>query len=111
MNYRTRWIITKLHRKMRTIVERIILMKLSSNFLTHQMNGEQLLVPIGNTGFNGIARSNDTAAFIIEQLKTDTTEERIVEAMLNVYDAEKEFIERDVRSVVEKLRSIGAIED
>ena len=51
------------------------------------------------------------AAFIVECLKTDSTKEQIVEAMYEKYDAPKDVLQKDVESIVEKLRGIGAIEE
>ena len=60
------------------------------------------------SSFAGLVRSNKTAAFIVECLKTDTTKEQIVAAMYEKYDAPKEVLQQDVDSIVEKLRGIGA---
>lgn len=84
-------------------------MKLKNGFVTHTTNGEQILVS-ANGDFNGLARSNSTAAFIVDCLKKETTEEEIIEKMLQIYDAPKEIISRDVHKIIEKLKSINAIE-
>ncbi len=86
-------------------------MKLKKGFITHETEGQQLLVPTGNSKFHGMVRSNRTAAFIVDQLKNDTTEDAIVAAMLEKYDAPEERIRSDVKRVIEQLRGIGAIED
>ncbi len=85
-------------------------MKLKEGFITHNAGEEHILVSAGASGFSGLVRSNPTAAFIIEQLKNDTTPEKIVDAMLAEYDAPRDVIARDVQKVLEKLQSIGAIE-
>jgi hypothetical protein len=61
--------------------------------------------------FNGMVRSNKTAAFIIDLLKEETTKENIVAAMLESYDAEEQVISADVDKVIDALRSIGAIDE
>jgi len=86
-------------------------MKLRDGFITHASNGEHITVTAGNTAFNGMIRSNQTAGFIVECLKNDVTKEDIVEKMLEKYDAVRERIESDVDKVLEQLRSIGAIND
>ena len=55
-------------------------MKLKDTFVTQEMDGEQVMVEAGG-GFAGMVRSNQTAAFIIDQLKTETTKEAILDAM------------------------------
>ena len=87
-------------------------MKLKSGFVTHNVGKTQMMVATGSasTVFRGLVRSNETAAFIINCLKKETTEQEIVDAMLREYDAPAEVIARDVHSVLEKLQEIGALE-
>ena len=87
-------------------------MKLKPGFVTHNVGKEQMMVAAGPAArsFHGLVRSNETAAFIVDCLKKETTEQEIVEAMLQEYDAPAEVIARDVHSVVEKLQEIGALE-
>ena len=84
-------------------------MKLKDTFITYTASGEHTMV--ASEGFSGIVRSNGTAAFIIEALKTPTTAEQIVDAMAAKYDAPRETIEKDVAEVLAKLRGIGAIQE
>lgn len=85
-------------------------MKLKSNFITHE-SGDGLLMISAGGSFNGMVRSNSTAKDIINLLKDDITEEGIISAMLDKYDASCEDIERDVKSVLETLRGIGALDE
>ena len=83
-------------------------MKLKDTYITHDSDGEQILLDTSSS-FAGLIRNNKTAAFIVECLKEDTTEEKIVEAMLEKYDAPKDVLARDVADVIEKLRKVGAL--
>lgn len=85
-------------------------MKLKSAFITHDTEGEQILIDTAGK-FSGLARSNSTAAFIVEQLKAEISPDEIVSRMLEKYDAPKEVIEADVNKIIEKLKGIGAIEE
>lgn len=85
-------------------------MKLKKGFVTHTTNNEQVLVAADGS-FNGIAKSNQTAAFIVDCLKNNVTEEDIVNLMTKEYDAPREIISKDVHNIIEKLKSIGAIEE
>ena len=60
---------------------------------------------------SGLIRSNKTAAFIVDQLKSETTLDSIVDAMFGKYDAPKEVLRRDAQAVIDKLRSVGAIDE
>ena len=86
-------------------------MKLKSSFITQMIDDTQFLVPLGNEAFRGIVRNNKTAAFIVEQLKEETTEEAVVDAMCARYDAPRETIAADVRKALDTLRSINALEE
>ena len=85
-------------------------MKLKDTFVSHITNGEQILVDVSSS-FSGLIRSNKTAAFIVDQLKSETTLDSIVDAMFEKYDAPKEVLRRDAQAVIDKLRSVGAIDD
>ncbi len=86
-------------------------MKLKDGFITHETDGEQIMVSAGNTKFSGLVRSNRTAAFIVDCLKTETNENEIIKKMLEKYDASEEMISEDVKKVLNTLRSIGAIDE
>ncbi len=86
-------------------------MKLKDGFITRQTDGEQIMVSVGDTKFSGLVRSNKTAAFIVDCLKSETTKEAIVNAMAEKYDAPKDILERDVEGILAKLRSIGALDE
>ena len=86
-------------------------MKLKENFITQNIEDAQFLIPVGAEEFRGIVRSNKTAAFIVDCLKENTTEEAIVDAMLKEYDAPKEVISADVKEILATLRRINALEE
>ena len=86
-------------------------MKLKSNFITQNIGDSQMMVSTGNSEFRGIVKSNNTAAFIIDCLKKETSKQKIVDLMFQKYDAPVETIEKDVERVLDSLRSIGALEE
>ena len=88
-------------------------MKLKDGFVTHNSDGEQIMVAVGEMSkeFSGLVRSNKTAAFIVECLKEDTTEEKIVDAMLEKYEVSRAVVEKDVDDILGKLRNVGAIDE
>ena len=85
-------------------------MKLKDTYITHDSDGEQILLDTSSS-FAGLIRSNKTAAFIVECLKDDTTQEKIVEAVFEKYDAPKDVLAKDVSDVIEKLRKVGALDE
>ena len=57
-----------------------------------------------------MVRGNRTLGAILELLREDTTEERIVAAMKKRFDAPEERIAADVKKALSELRKIGAID-
>ena len=85
-------------------------MKLKDSFITYNTDSDQIMVS-GAGDFNGMVRSNKTAAYIIDLLKNDVTVDEIVSAMLVRYDAPQEIIRRDVDKIITALRGIGALDE
>ena len=86
-------------------------MKLNENFIRHQVGGETLIVPTGGAYFHGLIQGNKTLSAIAECLTTDTTEDKIVDALCARFDGDREEIKADVAEAISKLRAIGAIDD
>ena len=86
-------------------------MKLKKEFITHNTDSESLLVPAGGAGWSGLVKGNRTLGAILELLKTDTSEENIIAAMKDRFDAPEEIIIRDVKKALSELRKIGAIDE
>ena len=86
-------------------------MKIKEQFLTHEADGVSMLVPLGGAGFSGIVKGNRTLGVILQLLKNDTTEDEVVKAMCERFDAPEDVIRRDVERAVRELRAIGALEE
>ena len=86
-------------------------MKLKKEFIPHETGKESLLIPAGGAGFSGLVKGNKTLGAILELLKEDTTEDRIVEAMKARFDAPEDVIAADVKKALSELRKIGAVDE
>lgn len=86
-------------------------MKLKSDFITQNVEDTQFLVPVGSDAFSGVVRSNRTAAFIVDCLKSETTKDEIVDAMCQKYSVAREVVAQDVERILDFLRKIDAIEE
>lgn len=86
-------------------------MKLQNDYLLTPMGEDYVLVPIGQAAekFHGIAKLNETAAFIVRQLQSETDEEKLVDAVMETYEGTREQIAAGVEKTLEQLRSIGAL--
>ena len=85
-------------------------MKVKDSFITHMSNGEQILVDVSGE-FSGLIRNNESAARIVDCLKTETSIIEIVEQLSLEYEASNEELESAVKTVIDKLRSVGAIDE
>lgn len=88
-------------------------MKLKNGFILHDVGDEHLVVATEDAlkTFHGMIRNNASANFIFQQLQRDTTEEKIVTAMLEKYDAPKEVIASDVHRVIAQIRKAGLLDE
>ena len=60
--------------------------------------------------FHGILKTNETGSFIIECLRTQTSEEEIVDKMLKEYKVDKERARIGVQKIIHQLQEIDALE-
>lgn len=86
-------------------------MKLKKEFIQHETGNESLLIPAGGAGFSGLVKGNKTLGAILALLKEDTTEDALVKAMQERFDAPADMIEADVKKALSELRKIGAIDE
>ena len=87
-------------------------MKLKDEYVLYEAREDEMIaVATGKEAknFKGLIRTNETASFIMNCLKEDTTVEEILEKMKAEYDADDEVLLRDINVVIEKLNSIGAL--
>ena len=87
-------------------------MKLKDGIVTNSIDGENFAIATGKAAreFNGLVKNNPTAAFIFELLKTEQTEDSIVDAMLARYDVDESTVRADVKELLDLLKSKNLIE-
>ena len=86
-------------------------MKLSDEFLLTPMGESYVLVPVGKAAekFHGVVKLNETAAFIVRQLQSETDADKIVDALAAEYKGTREQFAADVQESLSKLRQCGAL--
>ena len=84
-------------------------MKLKKKFLTREILGEIVLVPIGQSdeSFNGMITMNSIGKFIWDNIEKDHDE--ILFLILNEYEVEKSVAEKDLDEFLDKLRQVDII--
>lgn len=88
-------------------------MRVKEGFILHKIGDEYMVVATGEAAqnFNGIVRGNETAAYIFELLQQETTEDAVVEAMCQKYEAERSVIEKDVTKMIQQMREAGFLHE
>lgn len=86
-------------------------MKLNDIYVIHKAGGETMLIPTAGAPFHDLGEGNETVNVILNCLTKDTTEEAIVDALAAEFDGSRGDMTEDVRSVLEKLRKIVALDE
>lgn len=87
-------------------------MKLRDDIVIQELGEDTILVPVNSyaSEFKGVVRLNETASFLIKQLKEDRTEEELIEILLKEYDVNEDLIKADTDRVLKQLVDINALE-
>ncbi|MBQ8077307.1 MAG: PqqD family protein [Eubacterium sp.] len=87
-------------------------MKLKKEIVLGNIDGNDFAVATGKLSkkVHGLMNNNKTAAYIFELLKKEQTEDSIVDAMCEKYDAPREVIAADVHELIKKLDELGILD-
>lgn len=87
-------------------------MKLKKGIVLGNVDGNSFAIATGKLAskLNGIINNNKTAATVFELLQTEQTEDSLVEAMFEKYDAPKDVIRADVKELLAKMDELGILE-
>ncbi len=90
-------------------------MKLNENFLIHQTDNGEILIPVGEETkrFHGVVKLNETGSEIVHLLENDDLSmDAILDHFYEAYpDEDKDLIKQSVTDFINKLREINAITD
>ena len=88
-------------------------MKVKDGVIITKNGDEHIIVAAGEAGqmFSGMIKMNSTAAFIAELLQSETTEESLIDRLLEKYEVTPEQARLAVLSVLEKFRSAGLMSE
>lgn len=81
-------------------------MKIKDGYLLREVAGTHIVVPIGAGAmdFSGVISLNEVGAFIWNQLESETTKDKILEALLSEYNVDRETALADIDEFIEKLK-------
>ena len=87
-------------------------MKLKDGIVLGSIDGKDFAIATGalTKSFSGFIKNNPTANYIFKLLQTEQSEESIVQALCEKYDAPKEVIRADVKEILSRLEELGILE-
>lgn len=83
-------------------------MKVSTDFSLRDIAGEHIVVPMGEAASQiyGIMTLNDSGLLLWNLLKQDRREEELTAALQAEYEIDGQTASRDVKTFLDKLRSV-----
>ncbi len=87
-------------------------MKIKENYMLRKVADTYVVVPIGAAvaEFNGMINLNSVGAFLWQQLEEETTFDKVLSAMLQEYDVEKDIAEADIKRFISELEANNLIQ-
>jgi len=81
-------------------------LKLKFDIEIMEMDDQSIAVPVGDgaEAFHGVLKVNESAAYILNLLKEDTTEEAITDEILKNFSGERETVAAYVKNYIAALR-------
>lgn len=87
-------------------------MKIKSGYMMREVAGSHVVVPTGGAAldFSGMMTLNGTGAFLWKQLEQDKTEQELLSALLEEYDADETEAKADISEFLAKLKAADLFE-
>lgn len=88
-------------------------MKLKNGIVQSKVGEDYVVVAMGEAGrnFNGMVRNNATAAFLVERMLKETSEDELVASLLEEYEVDEATARRDVKHTIETFRNAGLLDE
>ena len=88
-----------------------IVMHLKHKFDCVELEDKTIAVPVGEASktLHGVVRLNDTAALIFDLLKSDISEEEIVNTIMSEYNVSQAIAQADVQKCIQVFKEKGLL--
>ena len=86
-------------------------MKFIDGIVITEVGGKEVLVALGHAAmrFQGMVKLNDTAAFLAHLIDKGTTEQQMLDALLETYDVDEERARGSIDRVVTEFGNLGIL--
>ena len=80
-------------------------MRIRDGFMMRRIAGVDVVVPAGEGGinFNGIITLSQTAAFLFQRLREETSQEELLSKLLCEYEVDEQAARADIQAFLTKL--------
>ena len=88
-------------------------MTINKNFEIKEIAGSFVVFSVGEAAidFNGMITLNETGAFLWNILKESTDRQKLIEAVCTEYEIDEQTAASDIDAFLQKLDSIGCLEN
>ncbi len=86
-------------------------MKLKENLILREIAGSWIIVPVGEmvVEFNGLMNVSESGALLWKNLVDGSTEDNLVDILLNEYSVDRETAKADVEEFISQLKEKGLL--
>lgn len=84
-------------------------MKIKDGYMLCKVGDSHIVIATGNASMNlsGLTTLNETAAFIWEQLQTETDEAAVTQAVMSEFEVDESTAAQDVHALVMQFKEAG----
>lgn len=85
----------------------------NNDFVLREIAGESFLIPVGDIAskFNGMVTVNEMSAFLWKHLENETTEDNLVNAILEAYEVEEVEAKEDLHAFLMRMKALEMIQE
>lgn len=86
-------------------------MKLKENLVLREIAGSWIIVPVGEmvVEFNGLMNLSESGALLWKKLADGSSEDELVDVLLNEYNVDRETAKADVEEFISQLQEKGLL--
>lgn len=86
-------------------------MKAAENMMLREIAGEYILIPVGEMAMHlhGMISLSESGLLLWKRLQKESSEDDLVQCILNEYDVNRETAKEDVRAFLSKMDQLGIL--
>lgn len=86
-------------------------MRIVNGFMIREVAGERIAVPVGEAvrKFSGMISLNDSAAFLLQLLQTEQTQETLLAAVLKEFEVSEDEARTDIAGFLSVMDKLGLL--